>query len=63
MSITILLNVVAVVLAAVVIRLNVLAGRRAREAELDAATAEYHVVDGVKYLCHRDDHYCGRESA
>lgn len=24
----------------------------------DEKTAEHHVVDGVKYLCHKDDHYC-----
>lgn len=24
----------------------------------DEATAEYHTVDGLRYLCHRDDHYC-----
>lgn len=25
------------------------------------ATAEHHVVDGVKYLCHAGDHYCPAE--
>ncbi|MEV6014695.1 hypothetical protein [Streptomyces sp. NPDC051997] len=24
----------------------------------DAATAEHHTVDGVRHLCHADDHYC-----
>jgi hypothetical protein len=24
--------------------------------------AEYHVVDGVLYLCHPDDHYCPHET-
>ncbi|MCA1224105.1 hypothetical protein [Streptomyces sp. 8L] len=24
----------------------------------DEATAEHHTVDGTRYLCHRDDHYC-----
>jgi hypothetical protein len=23
-----------------------------------ASTEEFHFVDGVKYLCHKDDHYC-----
>ncbi|MFK0140672.1 hypothetical protein [Streptomyces murinus] len=33
-----------------------------RQDEADAATAEHHTVDGVRYLCHTDDHYCPREA-
>lgn len=28
----------------------------------DESTAEHHVVDGVRYLCHADDHYCPDEA-
>ncbi|MFF2383699.1 hypothetical protein [Streptomyces sp. NPDC058108] len=36
---------------------------RARAGELaDAATAEHHTVDGARYLCHTDDHYCDAAS-
>ena len=27
-------------------------------ADADEATAEHHTVDGTRYLCHADDHYC-----
>jgi hypothetical protein len=29
--------------------------------QTDETTAEHHVVDGVKYLCHTADHYCPAE--
>jgi hypothetical protein len=33
--------------------------QRAVEAQPDGeATAEHHTVDGTRYLCHTDDHYC-----
>jgi hypothetical protein len=25
---------------------------------VDAETSEHHTVDGTRYLCHTDDHYC-----
>ncbi|MFE9949328.1 hypothetical protein ACFYRJ_17555 [Streptomyces sp. NPDC005531] len=28
----------------------------------EASTAEHHVVDGARYLCHADDHYCPDEA-
>ncbi|TXJ78591.1 hypothetical protein E2C11_16420 [Streptomyces lavendulae] len=28
----------------------------------DTATAEHHTVDGARYLCHTDDHYCPSEA-
>ncbi|WP_199572695.1 hypothetical protein [Streptomyces murinus] len=28
----------------------------------DFATAEHHAVDGTRYLCHTDDHYCPSEA-
>ncbi|MEU5496127.1 hypothetical protein [Streptomyces griseofuscus] len=35
--------------------------RLAAEAQ-DAVTAEHHTVDGARYLCHTDDHYCPSEA-
>ncbi|MFD8839809.1 hypothetical protein [Streptomyces griseofuscus] len=35
--------------------------RLAVEAQ-NAATAEHHTVDGIRYLCHTDDHYCPSEA-
>ncbi|MFE9199941.1 hypothetical protein ACFYMH_28365 [Streptomyces albidoflavus] len=38
-------------------RIAALIGEALTEAA-DGATAEHHFVNGAKYLCHADDHYC-----
>jgi hypothetical protein len=32
--------------------------RRMADEAVDTVTAEHHTVDGIRYLCHTDDHYC-----
>lgn len=39
-------------------QLRRLAAEAPATAQADEVTAEHHIVDGAKYLCHADDHYC-----